>query len=471
MTSSKKILLFTNSEYGQANVFLSVAYELAMRNVQVHIASFPPFGKRLLNLEPLLKDYSQDIIFHTVPGLNYEDALTRFVDFKQLCTPPGVNGALQSYAVVPHAISPWTVEEYHQQMISLENIVEAVNPDGVAIDSLWNTALDVSKKLGLKRVILSPNSPKDFIGMKQPWLGGFWKYPALSSGYLYPIPISLIPSNIYLNIRLIFTLVTSPLMKSLDAIRRTSHGLSNAIIDQFTPDIPIIFPALPETEFPDIQIPSNVHLSGPILLPWKSVQECDPDLEEWLSQPEMKTIMINLGSHALSDAIQIREIGGGIRILLGTMKNVQVLWKLMPDGEIRSVLEEIVGGEKRVKIVNWLEADPYAVLVHPNVVCSVHHGGANSFFEAVSAGVPHVVLPKWYDTYDYASRAEYLGIGLFGNQTSAPGASAEEFGNALVRVVKEKSFVENAKILAQKCGSGESGRAKAAEKLLELFNQ
>jgi hypothetical protein len=39
--------------------------------------------------------------------------------------------------------------------------------------------------------------------------------------------------------------------------------------------------------------------------------------------------------------------------------------------------------EGRVRIETWLKAEPNALLGSGNVVASVHHGGANSYFEAV----------------------------------------------------------------------------------------
>ena len=44
------------------------------------------------------------------------------------------------------------------------------------------------------------------------------------------------------------------------------------------------------------------------------------------------------------------------------------------------MLAEVVDSE-RIKIVSWLEAEPGAILRHPSVICSVHHGGANSFLK------------------------------------------------------------------------------------------
>jgi UDP:flavonoid glycosyltransferase YjiC (YdhE family) len=50
------------------------------------------------------------------------------------------------------------------------------------------------------------------------------------------------------------------------------------------------------------------------------------------------------------------------------------------------VVERVLGEEVRtgvVKVVEWIEAEPSAVLEAGSVACAVHHGGANSFLEAV----------------------------------------------------------------------------------------
>jgi hydrogenase maturation factor len=49
-------------------------------------------------------------------------------------------------------------------------------------------------------------------------------------------------------------------------------------------------------------------------------------------------------------------------------------------------VERVLGEEVKagvVRVVDWLEAEPMAVLESGVVVCAVHHGGANSFLEAV----------------------------------------------------------------------------------------
>lgn len=88
-----------------------------------------------------------------------------------------------------------------------------------------------------------------------------------------------------------------------------------------------------------------------------------------------------------------------------------------------------------------------------------------------STGTPQVVLPFWYDTYEYANRAEWLGIGIYGNRRSAPTVEALELGRALTRIVGDgeeaRRFRATAEALRERC-IGYTGRVLAAEKVLEI---
>lgn len=82
-------------------------------------------------------------------------------------------------------------------------------------------------------------------------------------------------------------------------------------------------------------------------------------------------------------------------------------------------------------------------------------------------GVPHVVLPAWQDCYENAARAEWLGIGVYGNKSRAPNISAKELSKGLLKVMNNKSYREKASELAKLCHRKE-GRVAAAEKILEI---
>ena len=85
------------------------------------------------------------------------------------------------------------------------------------------------------------------------------------------------------------------------------------------------------------------------------------------------------------------------------------------------------------------------------------------------------MLPLWYDCYDFATRVEYLGIGVRGNHRNAPDVGAAEFGLALEMVVGENSrkglsIRERARALGEVCRRAE-GRAVACERIVQLANR
>lgn len=84
-------------------------------------------------------------------------------------------------------------------------------------------------------------------------------------------------------------------------------------------------------------------------------------------------------------------------------------------------------------------------------------------------GIPQVILPRWYDLYEYSVRAEFLGIGIYANKSVAPGVEASEFGAALINVIEPSNvYLENARRLGQICKAKCGGRTMGAKRLLEV---
>lgn len=74
------------------------------------------------------------------------------------------------------------------------------------------------------------------------------------------------------------------------------------------------------------------------------------------------------------------------------------------------------------------------------------------------------------DTYDFANRAEYLGIGIWGNKRAKPGCRVDELGSALVNVLmgpRSTEMKHKATELARLCAANGGGRAMAARAILE----
>ena len=87
------------------------------------------------------------------------------------------------------------------------------------------------------------------------------------------------------------------------------------------------------------------------------------------------------------------------------------------------------------------------------------------------AGIPQIILAQWFDLYDMAVRAEYVGIGIYGNRNVAPDIDAAEFGAAISRLLspgaEAESFSRKAKEIGEACRMA-PGKRGAVAKILEL---
>jgi hypothetical protein len=211
---------------------------------------------------------------------------------------------------------------------------------------------------------------------------------------------------------MLFILITSTQMRDLMKFRKSQNlPAIPPVFNTWQKENHYLVPSIPETDFP-CKITTNVYPCGPILLPVTSVGEADPDLETWLKRNP--TVLINLGSHIRMDSDMIKEFAVGLRVFLDRRPKIQILWKLktsggmplpvtknqpkrqnasvaqaMGEGHVGTIdpgsLEALAGEIQsgRVKIMEWMSVDPLAVLQTGHIVCSVHHGGSNSFHEAL----------------------------------------------------------------------------------------
>jgi hypothetical protein len=208
------------------------------------------------------------------------------------------------------------------------------------------------------------------------------------SGYNFPLPRRRKPANLYLNFRLISKFLTSPHFKPVIEARE-HEGMKHRFpgLRSYNEKVTYILPTTPESDFP-CPVPSNIICCGPIILPSAPLSTVDPDLETWLKA--RPTVLLSLGSFLRTSLEHAQELALGIRIFLDENSTHQVIWKLKTEGTIHEsilqaatkILSEHVEST-RVRIVQWLKAAPSEIVQSGYVVCSVHHGGSSSYFEAL----------------------------------------------------------------------------------------
>ncbi|KAI8954681.1 hypothetical protein F4801DRAFT_532616 [Xylaria longipes] len=500
MAERKTVLFFTNSDFGQANVVLSSVYELLRQNrLNTHVASWAPLQPRLESLWQKVQDENPSesiapITFHNLasfPGfLEFakKNANRRKADVPH---PPGRRGAERIALLTVRFLSAWGTEAHLALLGWAADLTKQLDPALVVVDPHLVPVHDMARSLKRKYAVLSPCTLAEGLISEQPWLAAYWKYPAFSTGFPYPLPWSCLLENYYTKWT-IDSAAYDPQVKAINQVR-SAQGLHEPL-GSFTPwvkDVPHICPSLPEIDLP-LSWPSNVHNCGPIMLPSPPITESDPDLLAWLQKKP--TVLMALGTHFEAYAATVREQAVGLRVLLDARPDIQVLWKLKTEetseGDGKESLRVILGEEienGRVRIESWLKPDPIQILRSGHVLCAVHHGGANSYFEATWAGIPHVILAMWYDTFDYATRIEYLGIGVYGNRAAGRNCvvnnenyqaplmvDGQEFGDALLKVVGRVKGDRNADAMREKAAQlGEvcrksGGRTEAARIITDL---
>ncbi|CAG8099101.1 unnamed protein product [Penicillium salamii] len=465
MSSPKPTILFmTSPEHGQSNVALAVAGEFVNRGeFEVHIASFKGLSTRIQELNEQV-DYNRVIHFHAIAGSSLSEVTAR--QTAQLAHRPGIAGTLDGCYKINFSVLGWQPEEYLRSYRSCLEILKEVNPAVVVADPLLHLGLDAARILRMRIVILWPVPLKDVVITVQPKAGILWKYPLTGSGYPFPMPWNLILANLYMVLCFGFIVRFGKPMRDLLRIRKQA-GIRTEFphIEPYSKGDLHLSPSFPEMDFP-LYVPDNVISCGPILRCSSTLTSCDVALNAWLKHP---TILICLGSHVQAPEDDALQMTKAIQVVLREFPDTKVLWKLKYDWESSPKVKNLLGSlvyAKKVKVVSWIQPEIISILESGHVVAYVHHGGANSFFEACKAGIPQVVLPQWFDTYDCPSRVEWLGIGLHGSRKVAPRIAALELSSALLQVLKDKGIQSRARHIGDLCKATE-GRVFAHDQIVQ----
>ncbi|KAF4960385.1 hypothetical protein FGADI_1032 [Fusarium gaditjirri] len=410
MTGCKRLLLFTNSDFGQANVVLATAHELglACEDVEIHIASFQDLRNGVDNASRFMqataaqkKKIPRPFVFHEIEGTSWGPATKRpeTAIFETLELTPGLINSAKGVAILPAVMIPWNPREFLEIYKETERVFDEVKPDLTIVEPLFTQGLTFYTRLRNTTEILRKEIDPSISLMTM-----------MELGVLKPAPANL----------------------------------------------PILVASSPDIDYPFSIIPPQLTSCGPIIRTSPPISEVDAGLAEWLSQGP--TIYVNLGTHHKASPDEAHEMSKAFRRVLeradtlhSAGKPFQILWKLgrVPDEEGNAPKQDSYTGtwalvtdelqayikRDRARITDWLVAEPKSVLESQSIVCSVSHGGANSFYEALCCGIPQALLPAWTDCYDFANRVELLGIGLWANKAAKPRWKEGELADALSEIL------------------------------------
>ncbi|KAL7928959.1 glycosyltransferase family 1 protein [Trichoderma chlorosporum] len=484
----RRILLITNVERGELDIFLATAKALLELDptLDLHLATFSGLQD---------EDLPVGVTYHQIQGLPMSQALEEYyirIQGDASVSEPftgalGFSKTRRAIRAFASHIMPYTGRQMVDVFTSTVDIIRDLNPDLIVVDTLMSAGLTACYHLGAKFACLGPNSIKEFAAPEQPHKAGFWKFPALFSGFEFPVPWNKVLLNVHFTWYTAKAIKNDPQRKEVQSYL-TAHTILRSPLDLLTnrPEgVKILVSSLPQLDFP-LKIPPHVIPCGPIIRRCRPLEETDLKLAEWLA--EGRTIYINMGSVVKVTEDQAVEMAKALKMVIATVDpasekgHLQVLWKLKKKGRysvyeptcsIARILRQEFARD-RVRVVDWIQVEPISILRTGHVICSVHHGGANSFNEAIVTGVPQVVLPAWGVCYDYAQRVERLGIGRCGNRTAKSRWAAEELCREMLCVLMGKeaeAMKEKAATVKRVCKYNGSGADCAAAAILNECEQ
>ena len=106
---------------------------------------------------------------------------------------------------------------------------------------------------------------------------------------------------------------------------------------------------------------------------------------------------------------------------------------------------------------------PFSAIL-PRCAALVHHGGIGTMAQALSAGIPQLIMPMAHDQFDNAWRAEQLGVAL---SLSRKKFTAPNLAPRLRRLLEDPAYAQHASTVARKF-DGAQPLANACDAIEEL---
>jgi hypothetical protein len=382
---NRTVLFIGNQEAGLVNAQVATAAALleGFPDIEVHFASFPKLRSKL---ERVSAAAGRDAIFHELEGVDFSAASNaRGNTLDNVPHPPGSAGIAKLTHDLPTLICPWKAEDYLALFYEISRVIDKVDPAVVVLDTFFHPAVDAARERHRMHAFVTPNTLVDnFIGL-QPRGAIFWKYPAVSSGFSFPVPWRNIPENIYLNIRFIYAVLLMPDLAAMRAALRAG-GVSEPsdFFNVHRDDTPWITQTTEGASIPVDYVPPNVTSVGPISLSSAPAAEQDAELAAWMKKAP--TVLVNLGSMVKYNEQRAGAMAKAIAEVV-ERTGVQVLWKFGKFGEyddeaLAPLVKHVESG--RVRMPSWLAADPLSLLETGDIVLSVHHGGSGCYHETIS---------------------------------------------------------------------------------------
>ncbi|KAK0540092.1 hypothetical protein OC835_000012 [Tilletia horrida] len=451
-----KFLFVSNPAHGQINNLMSIAHELVLRGHDVHVCTGDRLANRV-NKIGTLAGAPDRIHFHGCGSGAAVDDLTVLAHqnpelfHSRARHPPG---ELVSYLNLVCEHTEPGGDNYRDTCFRVRDVCNEVRPDMIIVDNFSPFAVDGVRLSKQPYIISSPGAAcavaKDVSPLKYPLpLCGADGSPASRRGF------RMVWNNLGFIAWWLRWCLTHPWPKERRAFRKDVLGLEpvDIVCDSFMTPVAgtvkenvagISFNVAGLDLYPPECYHKDVFFVGPCYPPVRSAQtegidfarqskeaaeiiggaaaaaakaasaeEPDP-VKDWLDAAQKEgaeVIYINMGSIFYYTAEEYEQLVLAVTDLHDANPSLRVLLKVPALGTDVQPIPPAEELPPFIRRESWLPSIQ-TVLEHPVVKVAVHHGGGNSFNEALSYGLPQFVLSQWGETHDIAAyvRAHEIGV-------------------------------------------------------------
>lgn len=202
----------------------------------------------------------------------------------------------------------------------------------------------------------------------------------------------------------------------------------------------------------------------------QSMTRADP-VKAWLDQALLngkRVVYINMGSIFFYSRRDYDNIVQGLLRLHEVYPEMQVLWKIP---KLPFEAQPIPSADEAklplyIRREEWLPSVE-TVLQHPATAVCVHHGGGNSYNEALYHGVPQFCVSQWVDTHDIGAYIVHSGIGLWADKS--PEFDPADISTKLAQLLEDKDNKFRHAALAWKLKAMQAGGTTMAANIIESY--
>ena len=282
-----------------------------------------------------------------------------------------------------------------------------------------------------------------------------WPFPSLLSGYTDNLTFfQRLYSTVSRGITSVVLRFVAPGMLTFAEGLCSHVNISLNDLLNFVHHIPQIIASSIGFEFPRALLPLTEYV-GPIIS--QSPSPLPPDMADWLDTKEPGSVLyVSMGSTAVLTADEAQSILSG-----AAEANLSVVWSLRESNQ--DILESLVYDSERVLVANWVPQ--LTLLQHPTTHSALLHGGLGGVQEALSCGIPIIVVPFFADQLDNAVRVHHHHYGRMIHRhqltTELVSHSLRLFDSELYRTSLQK---------IQRIYRRDGGATRAAD-LLEFYSE